>query len=87
MSEILLTNKSPGVDVFFDNVGGKTFDVVLGNMSKFGRVAMCGQISLYNSNGMEIVEMKHVGKILSQGLQKKNPRKKSWQKNLTFCFS
>lgn len=37
-----------GVDVFFDNVGGKTFDAVFANINKNARIAICGQIAEYN---------------------------------------
>ena len=37
-----------GVDVYFDNVGGKTLDAALQCMSTFGRVIGCGMISDYN---------------------------------------
>ena len=37
-----------GVDVYFDNVGGKTLDAALQCMSMFGRVVGCGMISDYN---------------------------------------
>jgi NADPH-dependent curcumin reductase CurA len=40
-----------GVNVYFDNVGGRVTDAVLGVMSDFGRVAVCGQISAYNATG------------------------------------
>ncbi len=38
-----------GIDVDFENVGGEIFDAVLGQMNKFGRVALCGLISGYNA--------------------------------------
>ncbi|KAJ8023480.1 Prostaglandin reductase 1 [Holothuria leucospilota] len=37
-----------GIDVFFENVGGGAFAVVLENMNQGGRVALCGAISSYN---------------------------------------
>ena len=37
-----------GVDVYFDNVGGETFDAVLANLNRHGRIAICGQIAEYN---------------------------------------
>ena len=38
-----------GVSLFFDNVGGAVLDAVLMNMALFSRIAVCGQIALYNS--------------------------------------
>ncbi len=38
-----------GVDVYFDNVGGKILDAVLARMNLFGRVAVCGLIANYNA--------------------------------------
>jgi NADPH-dependent curcumin reductase CurA len=37
-----------GIDVYFDNVGGETSDVVMNNLSDFARIIICGQISQYN---------------------------------------
>ncbi|MBN1205640.1 MAG: NADP-dependent oxidoreductase [Myxococcaceae bacterium] len=38
-----------GVDVYFDNVGGATLDILLGRMKNFGRIVACGMISEYNA--------------------------------------
>jgi hypothetical protein len=39
-----------GVDVFFDNVGGEILAAVMDNIAIRGRVAVCGQISAYDSD-------------------------------------
>ncbi|KAJ9173949.1 hypothetical protein P3X46_017032 [Hevea brasiliensis] len=51
-----------GIDIYFENVGGKMLDAVLLNMRVHGRIAVCGMISQYNldkpegvSNLMSIV--------------------------------
>jgi len=37
-----------GIDIYFENVGGKTLDAVLLNMRVRGRIAVAGMISQYN---------------------------------------
>jgi len=37
-----------GVDVYFDNTGGHITDAVFDLTNKFARVAVCGQIAVYN---------------------------------------
>ncbi len=45
----LRTAAPDGIDVDFENVGGDIFDTVLAQMNPFGRVAVCGLISMYNA--------------------------------------
>ncbi|KAL8491694.1 hypothetical protein ACS0TY_023337 [Phlomoides rotata] len=37
-----------GIDIYFENVGGKMLDAVLVNMKLNGRISTCGMISQYN---------------------------------------
>jgi NADPH:quinone reductase len=37
-----------GIDVYFDNVGGEISDAVMPLINKGARIAICGQISMYN---------------------------------------
>ncbi|KAK6130594.1 hypothetical protein DH2020_035686 [Rehmannia glutinosa] len=37
-----------GIDIYFENAGGKMLDAVLLNMRNHGRIAACGMISQYN---------------------------------------
>ena len=42
-----------GIDVYFDNVGGRITDAVFPNLRVKGRVVICGQISQYNLENAE----------------------------------
>lgn len=41
-----------GVDVYYENVGGKTLEAVLPNMNTFGRIPVCGMIAWYSGQGV-----------------------------------
>ena len=38
-----------GIDIYFENVGGKVFEAVLPMMNTFGRIPVCGMIAGYNA--------------------------------------
>ncbi|GMI64462.1 hypothetical protein like AT5G16990 [Hibiscus trionum] len=44
-----------GIDIYFENVGGKMLDAVLANMRVHGRIAACGMISQYNNEQLDAV--------------------------------
>jgi len=43
-----------GIDVYFDNVGGPITDAVFTHLALHARIAICGQISLYNATKPEM---------------------------------
>ena len=38
-----------GIDIYFENVGGKVFDAVLPMLNPFARIPVCGLVSQYNA--------------------------------------
>jgi hypothetical protein len=38
-----------GIDVYFENVGGKHLEAAINHMKPFGRLALCGMIEQYNN--------------------------------------
>ncbi|KAF2270278.1 NAD(P)-binding protein [Lojkania enalia] len=39
------------VEVYFDNVGGEILDLMLTRLKRFGRIAACGAVAVYNNLG------------------------------------
>lgn len=41
-----------GIDIYFENVGGKVFEAVFPLLNQFARVPVCGLVAQYNSTGV-----------------------------------
>ncbi|TWP37239.1 NADP-dependent oxidoreductase [Leekyejoonella antrihumi] len=41
-----------GIDVYFENVGGKVFDAVLPRLNEFARIPVCGLVAGYNATSL-----------------------------------
>ena len=54
-----------GIDVDFENVGGRTLEAVLGRINLNARIALCGMISQYNASGPE-PGPSNLGRLLMQ---------------------
>lgn len=67
LREDLQSAAPKGIDVYFENVGGETFDVVLASMNPFGRIPVCGRISQYNAT--EPYAVRNTGSILTNRLK------------------
>ena len=52
LRKALATECPDGIDIYFENVGGKVFEAVLPLMNRFGRIPVCGMISGYNATGL-----------------------------------
>ena len=52
LSAALKTVTPKGVDIYFENVGGKLFEAVIPRMNEHGRIPVCGMISWYNDGAM-----------------------------------
>ncbi|QBF31142.1 NADP-dependent oxidoreductase [Thalassococcus sp. S3] len=41
-----------GIDIYFENVGGKVLEAIIPLMNPFGRIPICGMIAWYNAGGL-----------------------------------
>lgn len=55
-----------GIDIYFENVGGKMLEAVLLNMKVNGRISACGMISEYNQEGEGV---KNLFKIVAKQIR------------------
>jgi NADPH-dependent curcumin reductase CurA len=58
LAEALDTLGKPGIDVYFDNVGGEHLDAAFATANDFARFAICGMIDVYNDGKAQ--EMKYL---------------------------
>src|SRR5262249_34927182 len=56
-----------GVDVYFDNVGGRTLEAALANLALRGRVVLCGAISGYNDPGQAAPPRNYMRLLVQRG--------------------
>ncbi|MDA0664244.1 MAG: NADP-dependent oxidoreductase [Proteobacteria bacterium] len=59
-----------GIDIYFDNVGGETLEAVIDRINPRARIAVCGQISGYDSASAEWAEPRNLEKIALAGAVK-----------------
>ncbi len=62
LAEDLAAAVPNGIDIYFENVGGRILDTVLARMNPFGRIPLCGLISQYNA--IEPYGVKNFGSLL-----------------------
>ncbi|XP_028330878.1 prostaglandin reductase 1-like [Gouania willdenowi] len=66
LEEALKTASPEGYDCFFENVGGPFSTVALQQMKKFGRIAVCGSISIYNDITSQTGPFPHLTMIFKE---------------------
>ena len=52
MNEALSASCPDGIDIYFENVGGKVFEAVLPLLNDFARMPVCGRIANYNMTSL-----------------------------------
>ena len=55
-----------GIDVYFDNVGGKILDICLGQLALKARVVCCGAISAYNDDRSQAYGLKNYFALITR---------------------
>ncbi|KAI8085262.1 hypothetical protein BDF21DRAFT_379682 [Thamnidium elegans] len=56
-----------GIDIYFENVGGKMLEAVIDHANKFARIVCCGMISQYNTQNPEPIY--NMTKVVSKSLE------------------
>ena len=57
-----------GIDAYFDNVGGRILNAAVGNMKRFGRILICGQVAEYNLDPEQRTGLRDVLAFISKRL-------------------
>jgi len=56
-----------GIDVYFDNVGGETLDIVLAQIRRGARIGICGAISQYNNTDGVVGPKNYLSLLVNRG--------------------
>jgi NADPH-dependent curcumin reductase CurA len=56
-----------GIDVYFDNVGGRVLDAALANLAMRGRIVLCGAISTYNRSAAAVGPANYLKLLVMRG--------------------
>lgn len=89
LSKVLAEKCPKKIDCYFDNVGGDISDAVIANINFNARIAICGQIALYNeiniSAGIRILPQILVHSALIQGFIVNNYSKRFPEALMQLC--
>jgi NADPH-dependent curcumin reductase CurA len=56
-----------GIDIYFDNVGGRVLDAALANLALHGRIVLCGAISTYNRSAAAVGPANYLKLLVMRG--------------------
>jgi NADPH-dependent curcumin reductase CurA len=56
-----------GIDIYFENVGGRTLELVIDNVNNFARIVACGMISQYNTQNP--YPIRNLGQVVSKRIK------------------
>jgi len=68
LNQLLTTEFPEGIDVYWDNVGGATLDVVIEHMRPHGRILLCGTISECHSSDHKHSSITKFDRIIAKSL-------------------